>query len=113
MEFVIEDSIDRPARGARGSNRTSTYPFGTMKVGQSFKVGFTSDDKAEREKVIRRVRAAYLAFKKSHEGFEFQTWSAIKSNLDFEKVEKDGVEGLRVKRVEFTPEVAPTNEATA
>lgn len=106
MNFELEDDVVKPPKTHRASGRTPVYPFGSMKVGQSFKVSFTSDDQKERDKVIRRVRTAILSFKanRKEEGFQFQTWTAEAA------IEKDGKAGLRVKRVEFTPSVEESTE---
>ncbi len=113
MTFEIEDNVTRPAKAHRSGGRASVYPFVTLRINSAFKVPFTSEDQKERDKLIRRVRTAVLAFKAAHkgEGYAFQTWSALKTNPNFAEDEKDGREGLRVKRVEFIAKDEVTTSA--
>jgi hypothetical protein len=105
MEFVIESNIpkSKPVR-ARGG-RASTYPFGDMKIGQSFKVVFESTEKDEIEKVSRRVRTAILSFKKRDE--KNKTFVLSTRTVTGAEEHEGGIPGLRVFRD------APKTVATA
>lgn len=97
MEFVIETNISKPKPVRAHGGRASIYPFGDMKVGQSFKVVFSSTEKKEIEKVSRKVRTAILSFKNRSE--ENKTIVlATRTVTGTEPDEKDGKAGLRVYR---------------
>jgi hypothetical protein len=105
MEFVIETGIQKPKPVRAHGGRTSHYPFADMKVGASFKVVYTSTEKADITKVERKVRAAITSFRNKDNGANKNVILSTRTVTGKEPGEKDGKPGLRVFR-------DPNEEAT-
>lgn len=68
MEFKLYDNVVFPVRHRNRKNTgTSKYNFGSMAVGQGFKVKFTGDVETD-NKIAKRMRTAVASFQTRGEG---------------------------------------------
>jgi hypothetical protein len=84
--YQIEDGITLPPLTRNRASQGSKYPLLEMQVGQSF---FVSADGVELDKLSNRLRGACT---------KAQTDYAVKYSV--RTTQKDGVDGVRVWRVE-------------
>jgi len=92
-EFILETNVTKPKPNRARSGRTPVYPFQLMKIGNSFKVTYDTDNKDERKKIDRKVRTAILTFRKRDTEGTSRLFSTVSVNG---AEEKDGKDGLRV-----------------
>jgi len=85
--FTVQVNVPLPARtGPKGLVRGSKYPFATMEIGASFFVPST-EDKPVKAATLRSAVGAYMKNDKSR-------------RFAVRQVNEDGVDGVRVWRVE-------------
>jgi hypothetical protein len=62
LRIVLEDSVEPPARRSGGAGKRPIYPFGTMKVGQSFTLPI---------ELRAKLNNAAKIWRRRHEGWGF------------------------------------------